>query len=100
MIPRIHDTSGAGKPANLLNDITYMVKEKGILSGEFGYDNMVYSDKPAGESDWGYVKYFKHADNYVTVKIYPESSLTFYAGRFILGETIWKFPWKKVQCVN
>lgn len=100
VIPRIGNQIGDGKSASLLTDITFMIQVKGILSGGFGYDNRVYSDKPAGESNWGYVEYFQHADNYVTVKIYPESSLTFYIGRFILGETIWKFPWKKVQCVN
>lgn len=99
VIPRIGDMINSEGPASLLNDITFMVQEKGILSGEFGY-NAVYSDKPAGETDWGYVKYFKHADSYVTVKIYPESSQTFYIGRFVLGEIIWSIPWKKVQCVN
>ena len=99
VIPRIGEMINSEGPASLLNDITFMVQEKGILSGEFGY-NAVYSDKPAGETDWGYVKYFKHADSYVTVKIYPESSQTFYIGRFVLGEIIWSIPWKKVQCVN
>ena len=74
-----------------------MANTKGILSGCFGYANIAYTDKPTGVSDWGYVEYFKHADSYVTVKIYPESTSDFYIGRFALGQSTWSVPWKKVQ---
>lgn len=97
LIPRLGDIIGTGQSINLLNDITYMVNIKGIQSGCFGYSNNAYTDKPSGVSDWGYIEYFKHADGFVTVKIYPENSIDFYIGRFTLGQFTWVVTWKKVQ---
>lgn len=96
-IPRIVDFISTGQSANMLNDITYIINTKGILSGAFGFSNRLYTDKPAGASNWGYVEYFKHADSYVTVKFYSESNIDIFIGRFILGESTWSQPWKKVQ---
>lgn len=96
-IPRIVDFISTGQSANLLNDITYIINTKGILSGAFGYSNRLYTDKPTGATNWGYVEYSKHADSYVTVKFYSESNNDIFIGRFILGESTWSQPWKKVQ---
>ena len=95
-VPRIHDFIGAGQEQYLLSDITYMVNIQNILTGGFGYSNIVYTDKPTGVSNWGYVEYFKHADAYVTVKLYPEDSTSFYIGRFVLGQTTWSSAWRKI----
>ncbi len=97
LLPRIGDINGTGQSINLLNDITYMINTKGIISGCFGYSNIAYTDKPSGVSDWGYIEYFKHADSFVTVKIYPENNTDFYIGRFTLGQSTWSTTWKKVQ---
>lgn len=97
LLPRISDIIGTGQSINLLNDITYMINTKGIQSGCFGYSNIVYTDKPSGVTDWGFVEYFKHADAFVTVKIYPENNTDFYVGRFTLGQSTWSTTWKKVQ---
>ncbi len=94
--PRINDFIGPSS-ANLLNDITYIINAKGILTGGFGYADVTYSDKPTGTIGWGYVEFFKHADNNVTVKIYPEESLNFYVCRFTLGQSTWASAWQKVQ---
>lgn len=94
--PRINDFIGPSS-ANLLNDITYIINTKGILTGGFGYADVTYSDKPTGTIGWGYVEFFKHADNNVTVKIYPEDSLNFYVCRFTLGQSTWVSAWQKVQ---
>lgn len=96
-IPRIADFIGTGQSANLLNDITYIINTKGILSGAFGYSNRLYIDKPMGITNWGYVEYSKHADSYVTVKLYSEINNDIFIGQFILGESTWSQPWKKVQ---
>lgn len=96
-IPRVRDFNGSGGSATLLADITYMITERGILTGGFGYSNVAYTDKPAGASNWGYVEYFRHGDDNVTVKIYPGSHAQFFIGRFILGQSIWSVSWKTIQ---
>ena len=96
-VPRIHDFNGTGQSAVLRDDITYMVTEKGILTGAFGYADILYTDRPTGTSKWGYVEYFKHADSSVTVKIYPEDSVAFYVSRFVLGQSMWLTAWRQIQ---
>ena len=76
VMPRIKDIIGIeGQSYQLLSDVAYAISVKGIKSGGFGFNNQLYSDRPVNTSNWGYVEYFQHADNYVTVKLYPESSL-------------------------
>ena len=41
----------------------------------------------------GYIEFFKHADNYVTVKYYQDGNTKVYIGQFILGESNWKIVW-------
>ncbi len=99
-VVRINDQIGTGQTASLISDITFMISGKGIKSGSFGFDNMAYSDLPSGAGNWGYVEYFKHADNFVTIKLYPESITNgFYIAQFIIGQTTWTAPWKKIQYV-
>ncbi|MFR5242438.1 MAG: hypothetical protein ACLTGA_09655 [Roseburia sp.] len=70
-----------------------MIQTQKIYSGGFGFANIDYSDKPTGSSNWGYIEFFKHADNYVTVKYYQDGNARVYIGQFILGESNWKIAW-------
>ena len=89
---RIHDfNNGTGK--TIINDLTYIVQTQKIYSGCFGFANTNYLDKPTGASNWGYIEFFKHADNYITVKYYQDGNTKVYIGQFILGESVWKTDW-------
>lgn len=95
---RINDQIGMGTPWPLRSDIISMITDKGIKSGCFGFDNKNYNDTPPSVGKWGAVEFFKHADNFVTVKLYPESVESgFYISQFVIGESDWKIPWKRVQ---
>ena len=98
VIPRVKDiTSGADQP-NLRSDVAFMIQTKGIKSGEYGFSSTQYTDLPASAPKWGYVKYFQHADNYVTVWVFPDG---FTGGillnQFILGQNQWNTTWKKLE---
>lgn len=98
VIPRVKDiTSGADQP-NLRSDVAFMIQTKGIKSGEYGFSSTQYTDLPASSPKWGYVKYFQHADNYVTVWVFPDG---FTGGillnQFILGQNQWNASWKKLE---
>ena len=98
VIPRVKDiTSGADQPT-LRIDIEYMIQTEGIKSGEYGFSSTQYNDLPASAPQWGYVKYFQHADNYVTVMVFPDG---FTGGilinQFILGQNKWNTTWKKID---
>ena len=96
VIPRVKDiTSGADQP-NLRADVEFMIQTKGIKSGEYGFSSTQYTDLPASAPGWGYVKYFQHADNYVTVMVFPDG-LTggILLNQFIIGQNKWNTTWKK-----
>ena len=96
VIPRVKDiTSGADQP-NLRSDVASMIQTKGIKSGEYGFSSTQYTDLPASAPEWGYVKYFQHADNYVTVMVFPDG-LTggILLNQFIIGQNKWNTTWKK-----
>jgi len=98
MIPRINNQIGTGLDLSLCADIAYMINVKGIKSGGFGFNDITYIDVPSSAGKWGYVEYFKHADNFVTVKLYPETVENgFYISQFVIGESNWKISWKRVQ---
>jgi len=73
----------------LLNDLNYIVGSQGIRTGSFGFANTPYIDVPSGAGTYGYVEFFKHADNYVTVKIYSELDFSIFLNRFVLGSGTW-----------
>ncbi len=99
LVQRVGDQNNAN--SSLLADIIYMINAKGILSGAFGFGNSVYSDRPTGAPYYGYVEYFKHADNYVTVKWYPDNIGThnIYIRQFIISDGAWSTAWKQVQII-
>lgn len=90
---RVRDINNNSASTKILNDLTYMIQTQKIYSGGFGFANINYSDKPTGASNWGYIEFFKHADNYVTVKYYQDGNAKVYIGQFILGESNWKIVW-------
>ena len=96
VIPRVIDiTSGAAQPTLRL-DIEYMIQTKGIKSGEYGFSSIQYTDLPASASEWGYVKYFQHADNFVTVMVFPDGlTRGILLNQFIIGQNKWITTWKK-----
>ena len=97
VIPRIKNIVAASDQPSLLADIKYMIQDKGILSGEYGYSETKYTDVPSGVSQWGYVKYFQHADNYVTVIIFPDThSAGWFTNQFIVTQNQWAFSWKTI----
>lgn len=97
VIPRVKDiTSGSDQPT-LRMDVEYMIQTKGIKSGEYGFSSTQYIDLPTGYSKWGYIKYFQHADNYVTVMVFPDGlSGDVLIRQFILGRGQWETGWKKL----
>ena len=97
VIPRIKNIVAASDQPSLLADIKYMIQDKGILSGEYGYSATKYTDVPSGVSQWGYIKYFQHADNYVTVIIFPDAHSTgWFTNQFIVTQNQWAFSWKTI----
>lgn len=87
----------ANRPnVGLIEDITYIINDKGVKTGCYGFANVTYADGPSGAGNYGYVEFFKHADNYVTVKFYPENVDYFYLGRFVLGQPTWSSPWRQI----
>lgn len=90
---RVRDINNSSASTKILNDLTYMIQTQKIYSGGFGFANINYADKPTGASNWGYIEFFKHADNYVTVKYYQDGNTKVYIGQFILGESNWKIVW-------
>jgi len=92
---RINDFSSKAE-ISLIEDITFIINSKGIKSGCFGFAAVTYVERPNGAGEYGYVEFFKHADNYVTVKFYPETVDYFYIGRFVLGQSTWSSPWKQI----
>ena len=101
VIPRVKDiTSGADQP-NLRSDVAFMIQTKGIKSGEYGFSSTQYIDLPTGFSKWGYVKYFQHADNYVTVLVFPDGlSGGVLIRQFVLGRGQWETEWKKIDLLD
>lgn len=101
VMPRIKDIIGIeGQSYQLLSDVAYAISVKGIKSGGFGFNNQLYSDRPVNTSNWGYVEYFQHADNYVTVKLYPESSLDIFIRRFTINTMTWNTDWRKLSTTD
>ena len=90
---RVRDINNSSASTKILNDLTYMIQTQKIYSGGFGFANIKCADKPTGASNWGYIEFFKHADNYVTVKYYQDGNTKVYIGQFILGESNWKIVW-------
>lgn len=90
---RIHDLNNGIAGKKIIDDLTYIVQTEKIYSGGFGFSNIEYLDKPAGAANWGYIEFFKHADNYITAKYYQDGNSKVYMGQFILGEGEWKTPW-------
>lgn len=86
--------------STILQDIVYIIKQKGIQSGEFGFSNTTYSDRPLDVDKWGYIKFFQHADNYVTVILYPETTQNIYCRRLNLTTNTWEYKWWKTQLVE
>ena len=101
VIPRVKDiTSGSDQPT-LRIDVEYMIQTKGIKSGEYGFSSTQYIDLPTGFSKWGYVKYFQHADNYVTVLVFPDGlSGGVLIRQFVLGRGQWETEWKKIDLLD
>lgn len=101
VIPRVKDiTSGADQP-NLRADVEFMIQTKGIKSGEYGFSSTQYTDLPASAPGWGYVKYFQHADNYVTVLVFPDGlSGGVLIRQFVLGREQWETEWKKIDLLD
>lgn len=97
-IPRINDLNLGS--SSILKDIVYIINQKGIRSGEFGFNNTTYSDIPSGVDKWGYIQFFQHADNYVTVILYPETSLNTYYRRLNITNNTWEYKWWKTQLVE
>jgi hypothetical protein len=90
----------SGTTSTIRGDISYMISMKGILSGGFGFDSVNYTDKPSAVGNWGYIEFFKHADSFVTVKIYPETVENgIYICQFVLGGSDWEFAWKKITLI-
>ena len=96
VIPRVIDITSRADQPTLRLDIEYMIQTKGIKSGEYGFSSIQYTDLPASASEWGYVKYFQHADNFVTVMVFPDG-LTggILLNQFIIGQNKWSTTWKK-----
>jgi hypothetical protein len=92
---RINDFSNK-TGISLIENITFIIYSKGIKSGCFGFSAVTYVERPNGTGEYGYVEFFKHADNYVTVKFYPETVDYFYIGRFVLGQSTWASPWRQI----
>lgn len=79
----------------MISDITYMIKDKRIKTGCFGFANRTYSDVPVEAPKWGYVEYFQHADDYVTVRLHADYSTNIWIAQFVLGESKFKIDWVK-----
>lgn len=79
----------------MISDITYMIKDKRIKTGCFGFADRTYRDVPVEVPKWGYVEYFQHADGYVTVRLYADYSTDIWIAQFILGESEFKIDWVK-----
>lgn len=90
---RVNDLSVGN--ASMISDITYMIKDKRIKTGCFGFANRTYSDVPVEVPKWGYVEYFQHADDYVTVRLYADYSTNIWIAQFVLGESKFKIDWVK-----
>lgn len=90
---RVNDLSAGN--ASMISDITYMIKDKRIKTGCFGFADRTYSDVPVEVPKWGYVEYFQHADGYVTVRLYADHSTDIWIAQFILGESKFKKDWVK-----
>ncbi|WP_320959461.1 hypothetical protein [Hungatella effluvii] len=97
-IPRINDFEGVSN--DILGDILWMITEKGIKSGEFGFANCTYTDSPDALIKWGYTKYFQHADGFVTVNMYPENTQNVFYRRFNTITKKWDNNWWKTQLVE
>lgn len=90
---RVNDLSGEN--VSMISDITYMIKDKRIKTGCFGFADRTYSDVPAEVPKWGYVEYFQHADDYVTVRLYADYSTNIWIAQFVLGESKFRIDWVK-----
>ena len=90
---RVNDLSVGN--ASMISDITYMIKDKRIKTGCFGFADRTYSDVPVEVPKWGYVEYFQHADGYVTVRLYADHSTDIWIAQFILGKSKFEKDWVK-----
>lgn len=90
---RVNDLSVGN--ASMISDITYMIKDKRIKTGCFGFADRTYSDVPVEVPKWGYVEYFQHADDYVTVRLYADHSTDIWIAQFILGKSKFEKDWVK-----
>lgn len=82
-----------GKSSSLINDISFMIQNKGIHTGGFGFANVEYADRPSNAPLWGYIEFFHHADGYVTVKYYADNTPKIYIAQFIIGQSTWAVTW-------
>lgn len=71
-VQRINDLIGVN--GSILNDVVYVVTEKGINSGEIPVSNSQYSDAPENWNNYGTIKFTKHSDYYVSVIVYGEGA--------------------------
>lgn len=96
---RVNDQNNGS--SSLRADIEYMINTKGIRTGGFGFGNTVYSDRPSGSPYYGYIEYFKHSDNYVTVKWYPDNIAGngLFIRQFIIGDSGWNTAWRQIQMI-
>ena len=98
-ITRINDFGGVSSN-KILDDILWIITEKGIKSGEFGFADCTYTDSPDALIKWGYIKYFQHADGFVTVIMYPENTQNVFYRRFNTVTKKWDNNWFKTQLVE
>lgn len=59
----------------------------GILSGEFTFFNINYTEKPSGANAYGIVRFMKHLDNYITVWFKAENQIVEHIGHYVYDTT-------------
>lgn len=64
----------SGRSSTIAQDIVYIIKNKGIVTGEVPVSNTAYSDAPENWNNYGLICFRQHGDNYVTVLVYGEGN--------------------------
>ena len=64
----------SGSSSTIAQDIVYIIKNKGIVTGEVTVSNTTYSDAPENWNNYGLICFRKHGDDYVTVLVYGEGN--------------------------
>lgn len=91
--------------STILQDISWIINQKGILSGEIPFGNVAFSDAPDSSIKYGHILFWKHDDNYVTVELMPETTQNIFFRRFINNpsdytKSSWGNNWWKTQLVE